>query len=425
MTRNRALAVLVTVATFACTTKDNTTTNTIPANPDPTTIFDGTYTLQGFIADATNGARIGDAQLFLVQGTDIRTPTRYNSAATDPLQGEYAFSGIPLDWVAGNKTYKLVATRTGYQRFEADISDAALKQFNQLPARLDGTYNIIGNVYMFQVGQSAPTYRVTVLYNGRPVPNATVVLDPSPRDNDSLYNWVQPHTLVSNGGGYAPSLTATTDASGVATFPGANLPLGAAYQIQVYPVVFTDQSGTSYQLSRKDNGGAFIVGLGDVTPVVDMSDLILDPLWVVSVSNRPLGTINPAGTFSVTFNAPVTIRNQNGFGCSATSASVVFGTTLATASLSADGKTLLLTPAWTTAPGESNGVTVTFANQNTAAAPPTIGWVEPVDYPGYRYYLFGDAIPGGGHRLTYVSGYNANGQAQASFLDPNVVMRAP
>src|SRR6478735_2881877 len=69
-----------------------------------------TYTLQGVVSDAVTGARIGgdDLELYIVEGDDIRGPSRLNDDVTDPLAGEYAFSGIPVDFTAGNKTYKVV-----------------------------------------------------------------------------------------------------------------------------------------------------------------------------------------------------------------------------------------------------------------------------------------------------------------------------
>src|SRR5436190_21369866 len=58
-----------------------------------------TYTLQGIVADAVNGSRLGSGvSLYLVQGPDVRGPSRL--VTSGDLAGEYAFTGIPVD-IAG------------------------------------------------------------------------------------------------------------------------------------------------------------------------------------------------------------------------------------------------------------------------------------------------------------------------------------
>src|SRR5438552_17433805 len=82
-----------------------------------------TWTLTGVVADAVTGARIGggDLKLYLVQGADVRGPTRLITSGD--LMGEYAFSGIPADFASGtNQTWKVVVVKGGYQRFESEIS---------------------------------------------------------------------------------------------------------------------------------------------------------------------------------------------------------------------------------------------------------------------------------------------------------------
>src|SRR6184192_259369 len=86
-----------------------------------------TYTLQGIVADAVTGARIGgDLKLYLIQGPEVRGPSRMISGANDPLLGEYAFTGIPVNFQSEestlNNTWKVVAVKPGYQRFESEIA---------------------------------------------------------------------------------------------------------------------------------------------------------------------------------------------------------------------------------------------------------------------------------------------------------------
>lgn len=404
MTRVRAFALLaVALATTACSTKDDTTTNSttdfVPAAP--VADWNRAYTLQGFVADATTGARIGggDLQLFLIQGAAVRTPTRLNAGAADPLLGEFAFADIPLDANDTNKFYKIVAVKPGYQRFEAEISNQAVID-NAPVINVDTIYNVIGNIFMFPVGATTPPFQFTVLYNGKPVPNATVVLDPATNSNNPLFNTA--HALSATTG-YLASLTATTDALGVATFPGASLALGAPYQAQVLPVTYVDSAGTPVPLARFDGGANVIAGLANVQQTINLSDLVWDNLYVVSTSNQAVNQVNALGALVVTFNAPVTLRNPTGFTCGA-SGTGVLGTPSVNASLSADGRVLTLTPIFTTPPPELNGVTITYAN-GTA-------FVEANDYPGLRRDLFA----GGTNVVQFVGGGN---------IPTTVIMRAP
>jgi hypothetical protein len=60
-----AAAAAALVLTSACITKENTNTNTVTAPAG--LVFDKTYTLQGIVADAVTGARVGgnDLKLYL------------------------------------------------------------------------------------------------------------------------------------------------------------------------------------------------------------------------------------------------------------------------------------------------------------------------------------------------------------------------
>jgi hypothetical protein len=395
MSKVRMAAVLaLALGATACTTKENTNTTTTPT---PSNDFTKSYTLQGFVADATTGARVGggDLQLFLIQGADVRTPTRLNSGASDPLLGEFAFAGIPADYNAGNKRYKVVAVKPGYQRFESEVVFTAFKS-----TVLDSVYNVIGNIYMFPIGATAPSLRYTVTYNGKPVPNATVILDPAPASSDPLYNT---GSALASATGYLASLIATTDASGVATFGGANLALGGAYSVQVLPVAFTDTAGTTVQLARYDSATNVVVGLADADRWIALSDLTYANVYVVSASNQPVGQVNASGALAITFSAPVALRNPTGFTATLTGGTGVLGAPPVTATLSADNRTLTLAPNLSTPLGAADvGVTITYGN-GTA-------FVEPLDYPAASGPVFGGTGP------TLPNGLAVN---------PAVVMRAP
>lgn len=404
MKNARAFAlVAVALAISACDTKDTTSNNTTFA-PTPINEFTGTYSLQGFVADATTGARLGgDLQLFLLQGATVRSASRLATTATDPLLGEYAFAGIPADYNTGNKTFKVVAIRTGYQRFEAEITFDV--NVDNAPVELDTIYNKIGNIFMYPIGATTPTYQFTVTYNGRPVPNATVLLDPTETANEPTANTY--HALTTAAGGYVASLSATTNASGIATFAGATLSLGAAYRAEVLPVSFTDIGGSVFQLARYQATSNLVAGVSVVEQNIALGDLVptASNLYVLSASTQVTGSVNAAGALTVVFSAPVVLRNSTGFTATSNSLTAVFGTAPANATLSADGRTLTLTPIFTTAPTEANGVTITYGN-GTA-------FVEAVDYPGIARTVFASAAG----QLTFANG--------ATTVDGVVTMKAP
>lgn len=394
MNKLRTAALLaLALGAAACTTKENTNTTTI--QPLPPNDFEKTYTLQGFVADATTGARLGgsDLQLFLVEGATVRTPSRLNSATNDPLLGEFAFSGIPADYNTGNKRYKVVAVKPGYQRFEAEIVFTAVTG-----TVLDSVYNVIGNIYMFPIGATAPSLRFTVTYNGKPVPNATVLLDPAPTASDPLFNTGR---ALASATGYLASISTLTDATGVASFSGSNLALGAAYTAQVLPVTFTDSAGTTVQLARYDGATNYVVGLADVEQRIALSDLTYANLYVLSASNQPVGQLNATGALAITFSAPVTLRNETGFAATLAGGTGALATPPVVATLSPDGRTLTLTPSFATPLGATDrNVTITYGN-GTA-------FVEALDYPAASRLVFGD--------LPFSTGATVNA---------TVVLRAP
>lgn len=401
MTKNRflALAALAIVAS-ACTQKETTTTTTAPPG---LVEFNRTYTLQGFVADAVNGTRIGgsDLQLFLIQGDAVRSPTRTNFNAGDALLGEFSFSGIPADYNATNKTYKVVAVKPGYQRFEAEIEFTA--DVTSAPEAIDAVYNRIGNIYLFPIGATAPAFRFAVTYNGKPVPNATVLLDSAPNGNQPIYNTY--HALAA-AQGFVPSLSQTTDANGVATFPGSSLALGAAYAYQVLPLTYTEPlSSNQVPLMRFRSTTNLVAGVTNLEQRIVMDDLVASTLYALGASNEPSGQVISSGRLVVTFSAPVTLRNPTGFGATlfGTTTGVLNATTPVAAALSADGKTLTLDPNWagTATPGVSDRDVWLVYSNGTA-------FVDPVDYPALDRQLFGDI------RLP-----------NNAFVSPTVVLRAP
>ena len=320
----------------------------------------GTYTLQGAVMNAVTGQRIAgnDLQLWLIQGEEIRTPNRLERDVAKPLAGEYAFTGIPADYFRGNKVYKVVAIAPGFQRFEGEVSF----QVNYVDGEdiVDTVYNRIGNIYLFPIGVAAPDYAFTVTYNGKGVPNATVLLSQcswgfegpraaAPRFEDRTI-WASP--------GYVPSLSATTDAAGRVTFAGAQLALGACYEPFVLPVSFE-----GVQLAA-EGSDSIIAGLDVHEIVIPLGDL--EPgnalgLWVTSASNSVAGSVQADGKLVLRFSRPVSLVNPTGFAATASTGTLNAAPVLA--SLSADGLELTLTPSWATPPAATaRNVTVTYGD---------------------------------------------------------------
>ena len=358
-----------------------------------------TYTLQGIIADAVTGARVGgDIKMFLIQGPEVRGPSRLITGTSDPLMGEYAFTGVPVEYVTGNNVWKVVAVKSGYQRFESEVTFTASTVTANV---LDSAFSKIGNIYLFPTGVTAPDYTIITTYNGKPVPGATVQLDPISGSNGQTFiNGGTGDTLTATNG-YVASLALTTDATGKATFAGTLLALGAQYNMQVLPVAFKDPttSTTTIQLALNPAPGSagpptIIVGLSNVLQPLALTALLSPstgaPLYLVDASNRATGTIQSNGALIITFNTPVSLVNPNGFAAAFSAGTKADGTTPGTAqlnsvqpvnaSLSADGLTLTLTPNYSgtptgsagtpAAPGATDrGVLIQYKNGGALVAP--------------------------------------------------------
>ena len=401
-------------------------------NPNVLTLGQ-TWTLQGILADAVTGARIGgDVKVYLVQGSEVRGPSRLITSGD--LMGEYAFSGIPANFAGGsNQNWKLVVVKTGYQRFESEISTLGnfglVDEATGAPVNVisDGAYSRIGNVYLFATGVTAPDYSFTATYNGKPVQGATVLLDPIVGSNATVF---ATGNVLAASPGYVPSITApATDANGVTKVVGTSLALGAAYKVQVLPVQFKETASSTpitigtFNPTAGAGSAPFIAGLGTIDQRIALVDLtpspVATPLYVVSVTNSASGQLQPNGTLQVTFNIPVTISDPKGYDAilhPGTQANGTPGTGKlncapgpaycggtagtaqpVTASLSADGLTLTLAPNYTAAPaGTERGLSIDYTEGPPAGAPAGVAFplIEPKDYPGVPFSIF--TAPGGG-----------------------------
>lgn len=369
--------LFIAVMLFGCQGKtDNSTFNQTTLPPQE---YNKTFTLQGKIMDAVTGAPIGNdatgtVTMFLIQGDADRGPTKLHTDPNDPLVGEYSFSGIPADLstAPGEAVFKVVVSRQGYQDFAANINFDAGNPGGFGAFANNGTLNMIGNIYLFPIGSAPGDVQITVLSDHLvPVPNATVLLQQDVFNNGAVAitssnNGVDTNRLVA-AGGLNTSMTATTDANGVATFSGANLVLGGSYIAAAQAINFQgDQLATT-------KTAAFIIGTNSSTRTINMTGITT--FFATSASNQVPGTITPSGALSVTFNEPIALSTTF---FTATLNSVVTGTVTSpvVAVLSNNNQTITLTPTFTANPtgaGASisysypGGETIILQNTQTVA----------------------------------------------------------
>jgi hypothetical protein len=339
-------------------------------------------TLQGTIMDAVTGERIGgttsgrnqDMEIYLIQGATIRQPTSFIGDANNSLVGEYAFTQVPAGGShnsgydpndSENNEYKLVVIKEGYQRFEGKVS-------------LVDIDNKIGNVYLFPEGFDTPDYTFTVVYNGRPVDNATVQFQPDADDNEII---TKSTDTIDPDSGYLPTLTAQTDADGKVTFAGSQLGLGSRYQVTVLPTEF---EGVDLAF---EEGAYYVVGKATTDNILYMNDLVASAnpygLYVTYISNADPDQVDPTGTLTIVFSRPVTLTT-GAAGFTATEFSPAGILTVGdevNESLSADGLTLTLTPNWSTPPAA--GETGTYIDYNNGTA-----FISVVGYPDTAFLVF-------------------------------------
>ena len=321
--------------------------------------IDKRATIQGAVFDATTGARLGgnDLKMTLVQGSSDRSPSKLNRDTNSDLMGEYAFADVPVNVDGGNITFKMVITKTGYQRFEGTVTYNVAE--GDLVATTDKIINLIRDVYLFPVGATAPDIEVAVEFDREPVPGAIVALQQRTESNVASVDAAGNGNRLLAASGLIPTLTATTDAAGKVTFAGASLVLGGAYRLVVLPI-----KHEGVPLARFIAGANIIAGTATSPTLVSMSDTTPsgndDGIFVVFASNRDTdditGLTNP-GVLTLVFNRPVELNNVTGNPFTATlvnaGAAVLNGagtSTSVSGVLSVDGLTLTLTPQFTTAP---------------------------------------------------------------------------
>lgn len=291
----------------------NGNSNTNPANVTPA-VYPGV--LQGKIIDATTGQPISgtDTQITLVQGLSNRSPDKYISDSANSLAGEYAFANMPVEPTANNM-YKIVVVKTGYQRFESEFTyKATLGGTVTAPgtgnvASITSTpsYNMIGDIYLFPVGAVAAPIKVTVVdQNAKAVAGVTVQLVQTPNGNSAATSTTAGTRLTATNGLLA-NLTATTDASGLATFAATNLTLGAQYTpIALATASLTTTTGSTITVGM-NNGALNSAYAQNIT----MATSSFGALAVVAQSNSPSAVPNGTGVLNAVFNQAFTLDSPN------------------------------------------------------------------------------------------------------------------
>jgi hypothetical protein len=358
------------------------------------------YSLTVFAYNAITGEPIPSADLAsglsLYQGATKMKPAVLDST----LPGAVVFSGIPADYNTGsssdegfNKVYPIVANITGYGLFQGEVS---FKTGTSYGDAADDLFAQVGTIYLFPLGHQAPDYRFTVLYNGKPVPNAVVLFDPD-FDQGAATDTDDGNHIITPVSGHARALQATTDANGQVTFAGAELALGVYYQPSMLPVAF---EGAQLAALGADDLDPLQVGFDNSDQILSAYDLAPDEynygLYVTYASNKS-EQVDPTGTLTIVFSRPVSLTANNGgfeqysYGTDGVLAAAP------TVELSTDGLTLTLRPNWATDPDTANtnpgayvrydDGTVTLNGSPAAGSFEVFGDLYTADYNGISRYV--------------------------------------
>lgn len=318
-------------------------------------------TLQGSIFNAIDGSRITDKSLkvTLVQGTDYRK-AKVRTGDSD-FAGDYAIKSIPTS-TNNNIDYRIVSTADGYQPFETTVGFT-----NTITTLQDKQANAVGNIYMYPLGSFANDVKINVTYNNEPVIGATVFLNPYTSNNTATTD--RSNTLFAQDDGFQQAMSAVTDDAGIVTFSGTSLVLGGQYGIDVMPII---HQGTQLAISSTS---IINVGTDNTTTNVSMSETVPgneNGLYVTSASNLT-ESVTASGALTLTFSRAVSFVNEENITATLANdtTAVIDGSDSVVGILSTDGKTLTLTPQFSTAPvvwtgsndvTADNGLEVTFAN---------------------------------------------------------------
>jgi hypothetical protein len=391
---------------------DDTETVATSDNSTVNNEFSQTMTVQGTIYDATNGARLTGSSLSIIMtrgATNYSPAVLKNGTSETTFAGDYAFTYIPIT-LNNEVTYRVIITMDGYQTYETYVTATT----NAKPTRagdnntIDTVYNMVGNVFLFPLGETAEDINIYVEYNNERVTGATVQLQQLVANSTATAQTNNAMAAAVNG--TLPDLITTTDANGLATFAGSGLVLGGRYDVVVLPMVY---EGT--QLALDTGVTAIDVGTDIATRVVMMEDTAPgaedNGLYIVNASNHDGEDLAPTGVLTVVFSKPVGINAERTFTAALTNAThAVLDTDTVAATMSADNLTMTLTPQFTTA-GYVNPYAGPNSNGNGVLGTGLADINLSITYTGGTVYLLGDNtddamtfLTGGPDTIKYLDG---------------------
>ena len=265
--------------------------------------------LVGFIVDGQTGQRLnffkaesdknnlgedGDSQsqVYAVIDGEFRRAKPCGRGDLNDKNGIEADGCFQIDNIPEGMTIPIFAQAPGYERFVGEYTYGLMD--------LDVEHaQAVGNIRLFPKGFSVD-YRFNVTFNNQPVPNAQVFCQYTPTTTNTLQvsgSFLTPTTTGTT------TISATSDAEGVALIPGAQLVNGASYRCEAVMSQALD--------------GRTLAGQGNITAGVSQSDQRMamsttastDELFYAVRSNADDGTklFGADGKLIITFNRPVEI----------------------------------------------------------------------------------------------------------------------
>lgn len=281
--------------------------------------------LVGFIVDGQTGQRLnffkaesdknnlgedGDSQsqVYAVIDGEFRRAKPCGRGDLNDKNGIEADGCFQIDNIPEGMSFPIFAQAPGYERFIGEYTYALMD--------MDVEHaQAVGNIRLFPKGFSVD-YRFNVSFNNQPVPNAQVFCQYTPTTNNTLQvsgSFLAPTTTGTT------TISATSDAEGVALIPGAQLVNGASYRCEAVMSQALD--------------GRTLAGQGTITAGVSQSEQRMamsttsstDELFYAVRSNVDDSTklLGTDGKLIVTFNRPVEIVPGTA-DCQTASASVYY-----------------------------------------------------------------------------------------------------
>ncbi|WNG60740.1 hypothetical protein F0U59_43055 [Archangium gephyra] len=265
--------------------------------------------LVGFIVDGQTGQRLnffkengakgnlgddGDStsQVYAVIDGEFRRAKPCGRGDLNDKNAIEADGCFQIDNIPEGMTVPIFAQAPGYERFVGEYTYELL-DLDQEHAQK------VGNIRMFPKGFSVD-YRLNVSFNNQPVPNAQIFCQYTPTAGNTLQvsgNFLEPVTTGTT------TVTATTNADGVASIPGSSLVNGASYRCEAVMA----QSMDGLTLSGQGN---FTAGVSQAEQRMAMAPTGSTDTLLYAVRSNADDTTKLQGAdgkLVVTFNRPIEI----------------------------------------------------------------------------------------------------------------------